>query len=136
LRPSPTRIRRLAIVLFGVAGVALLPWTVWLSSSLPPHHLTENWDLAWSGFDSVLALSFLLTAFAAWHRHSSLPPAASATGALLVADAWFDIVLESRSNDLELAIIEAVLAELPLALVCFWVAYVTSRADRRALDQA
>jgi len=136
LRPSLTRVRGLAIVLFGVAGVALLPWTVWLSSSLPPHHLTENWDLAWSGFDTVLALSFLLTAFGAWHGRSWLPAAAAATGALLVADAWFDVVLESRSNDFELAVVEAVLAELPLALVCFWVAYVTSRADRRALDPA
>jgi hypothetical protein len=124
------------IVLFGVAGLALLPWTVWLSSSLPPGHVTEHWDLAWSGFDSVLAVSFLLTAFAAWHRHPWLPAAAAATGALLLADAWFDLVLEERSNDFEIALVEALLAELPLALVCFWVAYVTSRADRRALDQA
>jgi hypothetical protein len=136
LRPTLTRIRRLVIVLFGVAGLALLPWTVWLSSSLPPGHVTEHWDLAWSGFDSVLAVSFLLTAFAAWHRHPWLPAAAAATGALLLADAWFDLVLEERSNDFEIALVEALLAELPLALVCFWVAYVTSRADRRALDQA
>src|SRR5436190_14753722 len=106
LRPSLARVRRLAIVLFGVAGVALLPWTVWLSSSLPPHHPTENWDLAWSGFDSVLAASFLLTAFAAWHHRSWLPAAAAATGALLVSDAWFDVILESRSNDLEVALVE------------------------------
>src|SRR5207237_4487970 len=111
LRPSLTSVRRFTVVLFGVAGVALLPWTIWLSSSLPPHHKTENWDLAWSGFDSVLALSFLLTAFAAWRRDAWLPAAAAATGALLLADAWFDIVLESRSNDLEVAIVEAVLAE-------------------------
>jgi len=133
LRPSLTRVRRFAIVLFGVAGLALLPWTVWLSSSLPPRHLTENWDLAWSGFDTVLAVSFLLTAFAAWHRHPWLPAAAAATGALLLADAWFDIVLESRSNDLEVAVMEAVLAEVPLALVCFWVAYVTSRSQADVL---
>jgi hypothetical protein len=136
LWPSLTRVRRFAIVLFGVIGVALLPWTVWLSSSLPSDHQSAKWDLAWSGFDSVLAVSFLLTAFAAWHRHAWLPAAAAATGALLVADAWFDIVLESRSNDFEIAIIEALLAELPIALVCFWVAWVTSRGDRRALDQA
>jgi len=123
-------------VLFGVAGVALLPWTVWLSSSLSPHHRTENWDLAWSGFDSVLAFTFLLTAFAAWYRKPWLPAAAAATGALLVSDAWFDVILESRSNDLDLALAEALLAELPLALVCFWVAVLTSRAGRQELDRA
>jgi hypothetical protein len=136
LWPSLTRVRRLVIALFGAAGVALLPWTVWLSSSLPPHHRTENWDLAWSVFDSVLAVSFLLTAFAAWHRRPWLPAAAAATGALLLADAWFDVILESRSDDLDVALIEAFLGELPIALVCFWVAYVTSRVDRRAPDPA
>ena len=120
------------IVLFGAAGVALLPWTVWLSSSLSPHHRTENWDLAWSGYDSVLALSFLLTAFAAWHRKPWLPAVASATGALLVADAWFDVILESRSSDLDLALVEAIFAELPIAAICFWVAYVTSRSRANA----
>jgi hypothetical protein len=116
--------------------VALLPWTIWLSSSLPPQHRTENWDLAWSGFDSALAASFLLTAFAAWRRRPWLSASASATGALLVADAWFDVVLESRSNDLEIAVLEAVAVELPLAAVCFLIAYVTSRAGRTERDPA
>ena len=102
------------MVVFTVLGFAMLPWTIWLASSLNPHHVTHRWDLAWSGFDSVLAVSFLLTAFAAWHRRPWLPAAAAATGALLVADAWFDIVLESRSNDLEVAVMEACLAEVPL----------------------
>jgi hypothetical protein len=136
LRPSPAHVRRLAVLLFGAAGVALLPWTIWLSSSLPPHHRTENWDLAWSGFDSALAVSFLLTAFAAWRGRPWLPAGAAATGALLLADAWFDIVLESRSSDLEVAIAEAIAVELPLAAACFWVAYVTSRAGRREPDRA
>jgi hypothetical protein len=109
---------------------------VWLSSSLPPHHRSENWDLAWSGFDSALALSFLLTAYAAWRRRPWLPASAAATGALLLADAWFDMVLESRSSDFELALIEALVAELPLAAACFAVAYVTSRAGRPEPDRA
>jgi hypothetical protein len=136
LRPSPAHVRRLAVLLFGAAGVALLPWTVWLSSSLPPHHRTENWDLAWSGFDSALAVSFLLTAFAAWRGWPWLPAGAAATGALLLADAWFDIVLESRSSDLDVAVAEAFVVELPLAALCFWVAYVTSRAGPTERDRA
>src|SRR5207237_10306017 len=111
-----------------VGGVALLPWTVWLSASLPPHHHSAHWDLAWSGFDTALAICFLASAFAAWRRSQWLAPAAAATGALLVADAWFAIVLESRSDDRWIALVEAFAAELPIASVCFVVAYLTSRA--------
>ena len=130
MRVRFSTLRRIATVLFGAAGIALLPWTVWLSSSLPTHHRTQHWDLAWSGFDSALAVGFLATAFAAWYRRPWMPVAAAATGTLLVADAWFDIVLESRSSDFEIAIVEALAAELPLAIACFVVAFLTSRAAR------
>jgi hypothetical protein len=129
-------VRRFAAILFGAVGVALLPWTIWLSSSLPPHHSSAHWDLAWSGFDTVLAVAFLATGFAAWRARNWLPVAAAATGALLLADAWFDVVLESRSDDRWVAVVEALAGELPLAAVCFVVAVVTSRAGPRALDRA
>jgi hypothetical protein len=129
-------VRRFAALVFGAAGIALLPWTVWLSASLPPHHRSANWDLAWSGFDSALAVLFLATAFAAWRRRAWLPAVAAATGALLLADAWFDVLLESRSDDRAVALVEAFAAELPLAALCFAVAFVTSRGDRQAPDRA
>jgi hypothetical protein len=129
-------VRRFAAWVFGAAGIALLPWTVWLSASLPPHHRSAHWDLAWSGFDSALAVLFLATAFAAWRRLPWLAPVAAATGALLLADAWFDVVLESRSDDRAIALAEALGAELPLAALCFAVAYLTSLAGRQAPDRA
>jgi thiol:disulfide interchange protein len=127
-------------VLFGAAGIALLPWTIWLSTSLKPHHRTHNWDLAWSGFDSALALAFLLTAFAAWRRSTWVQAAAAATGTLLLADAWFDIVLESRGTELRQAVLEALFAELPGAVLCFWVArraaeHITYRGDPTEPDR-
>jgi predicted branched-subunit amino acid permease len=112
-------------LVFGAIGLGLLPWTAWLSSSLHPHHSTDNWDLAWAGFDSVLAALFMLTAYASWHRRSWLPASAATTGALLIADAWFDVTLESRTNDLKVALIEALVGELPLAAVCFWIGFKT-----------
>jgi predicted branched-subunit amino acid permease len=129
-------VRRFAALVFGAAGIALLPWTVWLSASLPPHHRSANWDLAWSGFDSALAVLFLVTAFAAWRRRAWLPAVAAATGALLIADAWFDVLLESRSDDRAVALVEAFAGELPLAALCFAVAFVTSRGDRQAPGRA
>jgi hypothetical protein len=125
LRPST--LRQWVVGLFGVIGLGMLPWTIWLSASLKPHHVTERWDVAWSGFDMGLAVAFLLTAFAAWRRSPWVGALAAATGTLLLTDAWFDIVLESHSDELRQAIYLAVFAELPLAALCFWIAYRTER---------
>ena len=114
------------MVVFGAIGLGLLPWTLWLSASLKPHHATEHWDIAWAGFDTGLAAAFVLTALAAWQRSPWVSAAAAATGTLLVADAWFDIVLESHS-EVRWAVLFAVCGELPLAAVCFWIAYRTER---------
>ena len=122
-------------MVFTVVGLALLPWTVWLTSSLQPNHETTHWDLAWSGFDTALALMFLLTALAAWRRSPWVGIAAGATGTLLVTDAWFDIVLESNANEIRLAILLALVAELPVAAVCFWIAYRTERFLARVVGE-
>ena len=60
--------REWVVLGFATVGFALLPWTIWLSESLHPHHVTNRWDLAWSGFDTGLAVLFLSTAFAAYRR--------------------------------------------------------------------
>jgi hypothetical protein len=125
--PRPTRLRQWVIAVFTAIGLGMLPWTIWLSASLKPHHETEHWDLAWSGFDTGLAIAFLLTAFAAWRRSPWVGALAAATGTLLVTDAWFDISLESHSEELRKAIYLALFAELPLAAACFWIAYRTER---------
>jgi hypothetical protein len=119
-------LRRAVVVLYAAAGTALLPWALYLLGSLKPHHETGRWDLAWSGFDTGLSLACLLTALAAYRRSWWVGPLAAATGTLLVADAWFDIVLESHDEELT-AVLMAVFAELPLAAVCLWLAF---RAER------
>ena len=126
MRPGHWTLRQYVMVVFGAIGVGLLPWTLWLSSSLKPHHATEHWDIAWAGFDAGSRAAFVLTAIAAWRRSPWVSAAAAATGTLLVADAWFDIVLESR-GELIWAVLFAVFGELPLAAVCFWIAYRTER---------
>jgi len=120
-------LRHVVMLVFTVFGLGLLPWTIWLSSSLSAHHVTRRWDLAWSGFDTALAVSFLLTAFAAWRRSPWVGACAAATGTLLVTDAWFDVVLESHADELRNSIMLAVFAELPIAALCFWIAYRTER---------
>ena len=127
MKLRPKTLRHWVIGLFAAAGVAILPWTIWLSASLNPHHETRHWDLAWSGFDAALAVAFLLTALAAWRRSPWVGACAAATGTLLVTDAWFDIVLESHSDEVRNAVYLALFAELPIAAICFWIAYRTER---------
>lgn len=124
------------IGVFLLIGFGMLPWTIWLSASLKRHHDSDHWDLAWSGFDTGLAVVFLLTALAAWRRSPWVGALAAATGTLLVTDAWFDVVLESHSDELRKAIYLAVFAELPLAGLCFWIAYRTERFLALLVEQA
>jgi hypothetical protein len=126
-------LRRLIAPFFAVAGLVLIPWTVWLTFSLPTHHESDNWRTVWAGFDIALATSLLATGICALRRSPLLPVAASVAGALLCVDAWFDITLEAGGPHLVAAVIEAVLVELPLAAICFWVAHDAEHAVEHAL---
>ena len=136
MRLLPRSIRQLVVVGYAAVGIGLLPWAIWLSSALKPHHLAVRWDLAWSGFDTALAAAFLATAVAAHRRSPWVGVLAAATGTLLLTDAWFDCVLESHADELRFSLLLALVAEVPMAAVCFWVAYRTERVIERALHLA
>jgi hypothetical protein len=103
-----------------VVALALGPWTLWLTYSLPSRHLTRHYDLAWVGFDVALLAAFAFTGWCVLRGTRWLVPAAAMTGTMLVCDAWFDCVTSSGGEQLE-AILEASLAELPLAALCVFV---------------
>jgi hypothetical protein len=52
-----------------------------------------------------------------------LPVFASIAGTLLVCDAWFDTLTSTPGSELAWAVVEALVAELPLAAFCFWIAF-------------
>ncbi|MDX6452283.1 MAG: hypothetical protein QOH16_2332 [Gaiellaceae bacterium] len=106
---------RWVIPLFSLAGIVLVPWILFLLRSLPSTHAADHWDIAWAGFDVVLALLLLGVAVAAWRRSTWLEGAASAAAALLVVDAWFDVLTSSGGIERLVAIGEAALVELPMA---------------------
>jgi hypothetical protein len=124
----PTSLREWVVLVYGAVGIFLLPWAIWLSASLRPEHLSERWDLAWSGFDVGLAACFCATAIAAYRRSPWVGAFAAATGTLLLTDAWFDVMLESHGSELAIAIFEALVFEIPMAAACFWLAQRTERA--------
>ena len=118
---------RFVVGVLSVTAIFLVPWTLWLTFSLPSKHVTHHYDVAWVGFDVALLCAFALTAWAAYRRSAALVPFAAGTCALLLCDAWFDIVTSSPGVRAEAAA-EACFAEIPLALLC---AYVVVRRLRR-----
>jgi hypothetical protein len=114
-------------VFFASAALGLAPWTAWLASSLPCRYFSEHWNVAWAGFDTALAVTLALTGVAALRRAAWLDRAAISAATLLVADAWFDVVTSRGATALALATAEAVAVELPVALLCIWVATRASR---------
>jgi hypothetical protein len=112
----------LVLVLGGVA-VALLPWSAYLSATLPGKHVARHWDLAWAGLDVMEAIALVATLFALVRRSPFLEMFAGIAGTLLVVDAWFDLATAHPGRDLDWALAFAVIGELPLAALCFWIAY-------------
>jgi hypothetical protein len=110
--------RRWAGAFFAVVGVLLLPWALWLGYSLPEREVAHHWDLAWAGFDVVLALALLGTAFALLTGRAVGRTFAAATGALLLTDAWFDVVT-AASDERWLSVVFALFGEIPIAILCF-----------------
>jgi len=125
-RPAPW-----VIPVFGLSGIVLVPWMVFLVSTLPSTQAAAHWDIAWGGFDIGLALLLLGVAVAAWRRSPWLEGIATAGAALLLVDAWFDILTSSTNVELSVAIVEAVLVELPLAALCLLIARDAERVLRR-----
>jgi hypothetical protein len=110
---------RLAGPLFLFLSLCMIPWIAVIAIVLPSRQLSAHYDLAWAGFDGMLFVALAATAYCALRRSRYLAVAASAAGTLLLVDAWFD-VLTSRHTDQIVAIVFAVLIELPLGAVCWW----------------
>jgi len=115
---------RWVTVLFTLVALGLLPWTLYLTFTLPSRHVTTHYDIAWIGFDIALAVSFAATSWAAIRASVWLVPLAAAAGTMLLCDAWFDIVTSAPGGLME-AVAEAVFAELPLAAVCAFIVFDT-----------
>jgi hypothetical protein len=121
LRLPPIR-TKLVVPLFTLAAFVLLPWIVLLVSVLPSTHRSAHWDVAWGGFDAALALLLLTVAITALRRSPWLEGAATAAATLLFVDTWFDVLTASTELELVLALVEALVIELPLAALCLLLA--------------
>lgn len=107
---------------FGGAAVLLLPWSLILAVTLPPTYEVHHWRLAWVGLDLAIAFAAGLTAFLLHRRDPRAALTAVAAGTLLLADAWFDVATAAPGLDYNLALAQALLLELPLAIAAYTLA--------------
>lgn len=113
---------------FVLSAIVLVLWTGYLFGTLPPDYTANNWSTAWAGFDIGLALALGSTAVLIVRRSPFAEVTATVTGTLLICDAWFDVMTSRGTSAVAQATVEAVLFELPLAVLCFWIARNLARA--------
>lgn len=118
--PDDSRLVRWAGPFFGLCSLVLIPWIIVIAATLPSRQLSPNYDVAWAGFDVLLCAALGATAFAALRRSALLSTTAGWGSALLITDAWFDVVTSPPGGGRVEAIAMAVVVELPLAAVCLW----------------
>ena len=108
---------------FLLCALVLIPWTALLFATLPRHYVANHWRLAWGGFDVGLGLALASTAVMVARRSPFAEVTATITGTLLVCDAWFDVLTSRGTSDIVQAVASALLVELPIAALCFWMAH-------------
>ncbi|MFF4538276.1 hypothetical protein [Streptomyces aureus] len=116
-----------ALVLLGVTAVALVPWMVLLVRTLPASTEVRNWQVAWAGLDVLMAAGCAATAALGLRRDPRARLTASATAAVAVLDAWFDITTAQPGTALVQALACAV-AEAALACACVFLALSPGRS--------
>src|SRR3954447_22698135 len=114
---APRRaVGRWIMPVYALFAVALVPWVVWLAWTLPERSVSAHYRLGWVGFDVLLCGALARTAWLAWRRSPFVVNVASATAALLVVDAWFDVTTSPGGQDLVVSAVTAIGVELPLAV--------------------
>jgi hypothetical protein len=109
------RIRRIRLGLMIGCSIAMIPWLVYLSVTLPANYVAHNWTATWVGFDVLLVAFMLATAVLGYLRRQLLMLAAFTSGVLLICDAWFDL-MTAGPKDIWLSLVTALLIEVPLAI--------------------
>jgi hypothetical protein len=114
---------RWVMIFFIAAAIVLIPWIVLLFGDTSTQFgVAKHSQLVWGGFDCFLVLGFAVTAYRIATHSPRGAITAAATGTMLLVDAWFDILTARRPTAQLTAILMAVFAEIPCAMICFFVA--------------
>ncbi|WP_284744731.1 hypothetical protein [Amycolatopsis sp. RTGN1] len=105
----------------GAVAAAMVPWVFVLGRSLPATTQVRHWPAVWIGLDLAMALGCAITARLVHHGDDRARLSASAVAALMVMDAWFDVLTAQAGTEVTQALVCAV-PELALAGLCTWLA--------------
>lgn len=108
-------------------AIVLIPWIAWLFATLPQTQLAAHWHLARAGPDLALAIVLVASAVALLRRWPTAEVLVAVAAALLLKDAWFNVLTARRGHSAD-ALGIAIGLELPLAGICLWVAALHARA--------
>jgi hypothetical protein len=111
----------LVLALLLAAG-GFVGWIIALAIRLPSRYRADHWNVAWVGFDVMLLISLIATAWVFTRRPHLVPTAFVVTAVLLVCDAWFDVTTASGTGDTVVSVVCAAAFELPLAGALAWAA--------------
>lgn len=128
-----SRAVRWAGTFFAICALILIPWTIVVAVTLPSRQLSPNYNLAWTGFDAFLFVALAATAWSALRGSRYVASIATCSAALLLTDAWFDVVTAPSGQDRLQAVVMACVIELPLAATCLWLAHRAHAITERQL---
>jgi hypothetical protein len=118
------------------AGLGMIPWLAGLAVMLPGRVVVNHWAAAWTGLDGLEGLSLLVTGVLLLRRDERRCLAATVAATVLAVDAWFDLSTAAPGAGQVIALAMAVLAELPMAVLCAAIALRTLPGGRAPGDDA
>jgi hypothetical protein len=113
--------------LYTAAAAVLLPWIVFLATTLPKRQFDRHYRAAWVGFDIILVYAIARTAYMAFRVDPRVQFPATATAVLLFVDAWFDVTTSANRAQFFEAVLLALFLEIPAALFSLYVARSVNR---------
>ncbi|WP_018684922.1 hypothetical protein [Actinokineospora enzanensis] len=115
-------------LVLAAGGVVMVPWMVLLGGALPPTVRVHHWSVVWIGLDAMMAVCLSVTGFLLWRGDERFRLFAMSAATMFTVDAWFDTMTAAPGMQRFFSCFLAVFFELPIVLLCLWVAF---RAARR-----
>jgi hypothetical protein len=103
-----------------IATLALVPSLVLVLAVEPTAQIAQHLRLAWTGLDVFELLAMAHTGRALHRRSATAVVPATVTGALLLCDAWINVISSNAAGRFEG--IALAFVEVPVAALSFWVA--------------